>query len=113
MRRWPTWAALPTLATPFAIPQRATLVQLAASLFVDRVGDDADQWLGPDQRSATPARAGRGRGSCGSAAWPVASLFRLLSRVLPSPGTTRQTFASENQAQSAQARRDAFSRRRR
>ena len=99
---------VPLLATPFTIAQRATLLQLAATLLVIGWAMTQPEWRDRIHVARLRARQGRagGRRRCHAVVAGVPPP-RSPSRC-PSPATTRRRSRSDNQQQSAQARRDSF-----
>jgi hypothetical protein len=106
-RRWAAWAALPLLATPFTIAQRATLLQLAGTLLVVGWAMTQPEWR--DRFHVARLKLVKGVLAV-VALSAVALIFHLrdTDASVPFSGYYEQTFTAPAQQQSAQAREESF-----
>jgi len=105
--KWAVWMCVPLLLTPLAIEQRATLLHVGASALVLAWGVAHSRWT---SRIYVP-RVRLLWGSMLLLGGLMAVLMVSLSREegsVPLAGYYEDTFASEGQQLSAQARRDSF-----
>ena len=105
--RWAVWATLPLLAAPFTIEQRATLVHLGGSILVVVWAMTRVEWR---SRIHVP-RVQLLWGTLAVVGAVTLVLMVQLSRTegsIPFADYYEDTFKSENQQLSAQARRDSF-----
>ena len=106
-QRWAAWAAVPLLATPFTIAQRATLLQLAATILVIGWAMAQPEWR--DRMHVARLQLIKGV-LVVVAAVSVVLVFHLRDHgaEVPFAGYYEDTFTSTSQQESVDSRLDSF-----
>jgi hypothetical protein len=105
-QRWMAWAALPLLVSPFTVPQRATLVQLAVTVLV--VGSSTLTTTWRERFHVARLQLLKGVLAVVAVLAVVVILQLRENRNVPFAGYYEQTFTAPAQQSSAQARRESL-----